>query len=114
MADEDLLRKVHGLSDLELAQLLCLTSREHALISTPPELLQDLVEELQLVLLSPRTSRLFALANGPPLPDLDQGLWPQVCSRRLHTLNYARRLRILHPALRIAIHALRLPTPDSK
>jgi hypothetical protein len=49
MADEDLLKKVHGLSDLELAQLLCLVSREHALISTAPEELDDLVDELQLV-----------------------------------------------------------------
>lgn len=56
MADEDLLKKVHGLSDLELAQLLCLTGREHALISTAPETLDDLVEELQLVWISLRIS----------------------------------------------------------
>lgn len=49
MADDGLLEKVHGLSDLELAQLLCLTSRQHALISTAPETLNDLVDELQLV-----------------------------------------------------------------
>ena len=29
MADESLLSKVHGLSDLELAALLCLMNREH-------------------------------------------------------------------------------------
>jgi predicted transcriptional regulator len=50
MADEDLINRVHGLSDLELAALLCLISREHCMISTPPETLDDLVEELQLVL----------------------------------------------------------------
>lgn len=49
MADEDLLHRVHSLSDLELAQLLCLISRQHALISTVPDVLDDLVEELQLV-----------------------------------------------------------------
>jgi hypothetical protein len=49
MADETLLKKVHNLSDLELAVLLCLISREHCLISTFPEALDDLVDELQLV-----------------------------------------------------------------
>ena len=49
MADEELLDKIHRLSDLELAQLLCLTSREHALVSTLPDALDDLVDELQLV-----------------------------------------------------------------
>lgn len=49
MADESLIDKVHGLSDLELAVLLCLVSREHCLISTPPAALDDLIQELQLV-----------------------------------------------------------------
>lgn len=50
MADEDgLLDKVHGLSDLELAALLCLVNREHCIVSTPPAALDELVEELQLV-----------------------------------------------------------------
>ncbi|KAF6812924.1 hypothetical protein CSOJ01_04924 [Colletotrichum sojae] len=50
MADEDdLLTKVHGLSDLELAALLCLVNREHCIISTPPAALGELVEELQLI-----------------------------------------------------------------
>ncbi|KAG7105561.1 hypothetical protein HYQ44_015019 [Verticillium longisporum] len=49
MADDILLGKVHGLSDLELAGLLCLMSREHCLISTPPEALDELIEELQLI-----------------------------------------------------------------
>lgn len=49
MADETLLEKVCDLSDLELAVLLCLTAREHCLISTPPDTLDDLVQELQLV-----------------------------------------------------------------
>ncbi|KAL9941889.1 hypothetical protein D7B24_002904 [Verticillium nonalfalfae] len=49
MADDILLSKVHGLSDLELAGLLCLVSREHCLISTPPEALDELTEELQLI-----------------------------------------------------------------
>ncbi|KAL7922411.1 hypothetical protein ACQKWADRAFT_292391 [Trichoderma austrokoningii] len=49
MADEDLLEKVHSLSDLELAVLLCLINREHVLISTPSAAIDDLVQELQLV-----------------------------------------------------------------
>ncbi|KAH6649123.1 hypothetical protein BKA67DRAFT_523156 [Truncatella angustata] len=49
MADEELLSKIHGLGDLDLAALLCLINREHCIISTEPEALDDLVEELQLV-----------------------------------------------------------------
>lgn len=49
MADESLLEKVHDLSDLELAVLLSLIAREHCLISTPPEGVDDLIEELRLV-----------------------------------------------------------------
>ncbi|KAK4066954.1 uncharacterized protein Triagg1_7954 [Trichoderma aggressivum f. europaeum] len=49
MADDDLLEKVHSLSDLELAVLLCLVNREHVLISTPPATIDDLVQELQLI-----------------------------------------------------------------
>ncbi|KAL6878991.1 hypothetical protein J3F83DRAFT_724692 [Trichoderma novae-zelandiae] len=49
MADDDLLEKVHSLSDLELAILLCLVNREHVLISTPPAAIDDLVQELQLI-----------------------------------------------------------------
>lgn len=51
MADESLLARVHDLSDLELAALLCLISREHCLISTPADVLESLVLELQLVCL---------------------------------------------------------------
>ncbi|KAK3195933.1 hypothetical protein K4F52_000800 [Lecanicillium sp. MT-2017a] len=47
--DDRLLEKVHDLSDLELAVLLCLISREHCLISTPAGAIADLVSELQLV-----------------------------------------------------------------
>jgi hypothetical protein len=51
MADHNdkLLERVHDLSDLELAVLLCLISREHCLISTPSGAIGDLVMELQLV-----------------------------------------------------------------
>ncbi|EKJ73274.1 hypothetical protein NXS19_008721 [Fusarium pseudograminearum] len=49
MADDGLLNKVHALSDLELALLLCLISREHCLVSTPSEAIDDLIQELQLV-----------------------------------------------------------------
>lgn len=49
MADEDLLDKARGLSDLELACLLCLMSREHCIISSAPSNLDDLLQELQYV-----------------------------------------------------------------
>ncbi|KAL8358187.1 hypothetical protein RB598_002793 [Gaeumannomyces tritici] len=58
MADEELLDKVHSLSDLELAALLCLVSRENCLISTTTEALDDLVAELQLI-----SSRTFGLKS---------------------------------------------------
>ncbi|KAI1503572.1 hypothetical protein F5X99DRAFT_98490 [Biscogniauxia marginata] len=48
-ADEELLRKVQDLGDLDLAVLLCLISREHCIVRTEPPSLDDLVAELQLV-----------------------------------------------------------------
>jgi len=61
MADESLLEKVHNLSDLELAALLCLISREHCLISTSEDAVDELVEELQLV-----RRTFFSLPLSPP------------------------------------------------
>lgn len=49
MANEILIDKVHELSDLELAALTCLVAQEHCIIDTDPEVLDDLVNELQLV-----------------------------------------------------------------
>lgn len=49
MADEDLLERAQGLSDLELAFLLCLMNREHCIISSVPSSLDDLLRELQYV-----------------------------------------------------------------
>ncbi|KAJ6789705.1 hypothetical protein PWT90_00569 [Aphanocladium album] len=49
MADNGLIEKVHDLSDLELAVLLCLISREHCLISTPASAIDNLLLELQLI-----------------------------------------------------------------
>ncbi|KAK0728081.1 hypothetical protein B0T26DRAFT_616517, partial [Lasiosphaeria miniovina] len=51
MADEQqfLLQKVHSLSDLELAALLSLVAREHCLVSTVPESVDELAEELRLI-----------------------------------------------------------------
>ncbi|KAL2141403.1 hypothetical protein VTI28DRAFT_2447 [Corynascus sepedonium] len=49
MADQQLLDKVHSLSDLELAALLCLIAREHCLISTEPDSVDELAEELRLI-----------------------------------------------------------------
>ncbi|RYP91463.1 hypothetical protein DL770_002402 [Monosporascus sp. CRB-9-2] len=49
MADEELLRKIHGLGDLDLAALLSLISREHCIIGTESPALDGLVAELRLV-----------------------------------------------------------------
>ncbi|KAL3423211.1 hypothetical protein PVAG01_04958 [Phlyctema vagabunda] len=49
MADETLLDKIHDLSDLELAALICLVAQEHCIIDTDPSVLDDLVQELELV-----------------------------------------------------------------
>ncbi|RYO88067.1 hypothetical protein DL762_003952 [Monosporascus cannonballus] len=49
MADEELLHKIHGLGDLDLAALLSLISREHCIIGTESPVLDGLVAELQLV-----------------------------------------------------------------
>ena len=49
MADVTLLEKVHELSDLELAALICLVAQEHCIIDTEPDAIDDLAQELQLV-----------------------------------------------------------------
>lgn len=59
MADEDLVYKVRQLGDIDLAALLCLISREHCIISTDAEYLDDLTAELQLV-----ASRTFGLSSA--------------------------------------------------
>ncbi|KAI1175476.1 hypothetical protein F4777DRAFT_550081 [Nemania sp. FL0916] len=59
MADEGLLRKVRELGDVDLAALLCLISREHCIVSTDAEYLDDLTAELQLA-----ASRTFGLDSA--------------------------------------------------
>jgi hypothetical protein len=49
MADQDLLHKVHDLSDLELATLICLVTEEHGIIDTDQESIDELIQELELV-----------------------------------------------------------------
>ena len=49
MADETLLDKVHDLSDLELAALICLIAQEHCIIDTDPVAIDELVQELEQV-----------------------------------------------------------------
>lgn len=47
--DRDLVDRVHDLSDLELAILLSLVSREHCVIGTPESAVDSLVDEVELV-----------------------------------------------------------------
>jgi hypothetical protein len=53
MADEILLDKVHDLSDLELAALICLVAQEHCIIDTEPDTIDELVQELEQVRFNP-------------------------------------------------------------
>ncbi|PBP27461.1 hypothetical protein BUE80_DR001714 [Diplocarpon rosae] len=59
MANEILIQKIHDLSDLELAAVICLVAQEHCIIDTEPDAIDDLVQELQLV-----ASKVFGLANA--------------------------------------------------
>lgn len=97
MADDALLEKVHALSDLELAVLLCLISREHCLVSTPAEAIDDLLQELQLVRFA---GKRFCLRKHvdhqlTPLHPLgrQEDVRSDVGRRRLHALHHPRRLR---------------------
>lgn len=49
MAGPGLTERIHDLTDLELATLLCLIAKEHCIIETEPEALDDLEHELRLV-----------------------------------------------------------------
>ncbi|KAK0638680.1 hypothetical protein B0T16DRAFT_359704 [Cercophora newfieldiana] len=57
--DQLLQQKVHDLNDLELAALLSLIAREHCLISTSPEAVDELTEELRLI-----AARTFGLSSA--------------------------------------------------
>ncbi|KKF94176.1 hypothetical protein CFO_g3454 [Ceratocystis platani] len=57
--DDDVIAKVHGLCDIELALLLSLVARENPIISTPVVAQNDLIAELQLALELLRTKRIF-------------------------------------------------------
>ncbi|KAH0547553.1 hypothetical protein FGG08_000278 [Glutinoglossum americanum] len=48
MEGQSFLEKVHSLSDLELAALLCLVENQHCIIKTEEDCLELLVQELQL------------------------------------------------------------------
>ncbi|KAK1754767.1 hypothetical protein QBC47DRAFT_384893 [Echria macrotheca] len=57
--DDGLLDKARRLNDLELAALLSLIAREHCLISTAPEAVDELTEELRLI-----AARTFGLSSA--------------------------------------------------
>ena len=60
MADETLLDKVHDLSDLELAALICLVAQEHCIIDTEPDAIDELVQELEQVVFKPCLCSIYA------------------------------------------------------
>ncbi|KAI9878614.1 MAG: hypothetical protein M1830_000381 [Pleopsidium flavum] len=49
MDHSDLIDKIHELSDLELATLLCLIANQHCIIETDKDALDELEQELQLI-----------------------------------------------------------------
>lgn len=49
MADQTLLNKVHELSDLELATLICFIAQEHCIIDANHDSIDELAQELELV-----------------------------------------------------------------
>lgn len=49
MESSDLMEQIHGLSDLELAILLCLVGKHHCIIESEDHNLKLLKQELQLV-----------------------------------------------------------------
>ncbi|KAI9763293.1 MAG: hypothetical protein M1840_000775 [Geoglossum simile] len=59
MEAQSLLEKVHSLSDLELAALLCLVANQHCIIKTEEETTEALVQELQLA-----ASKIFGLSHA--------------------------------------------------
>jgi hypothetical protein len=61
MAEDSLLDKVHDLSDLELAALICLIAQEHCIIDTEPDALDELVQELELVWLNRKSHNVLLL-----------------------------------------------------
>ena len=75
MADENLLDKVHELSDLELAALICLVVQEHCIIDTEPDAIDELIQELEQVRIYPNmcsiyanNSRLLRRSSASPTP----------------------------------------------
>jgi hypothetical protein len=77
MADENLLDKVHELSDLELAALICLVAQEHCIIDTEPDAIDELVQELEQVRIYPNMCRSMLIVPGcceglRPLPRLSR------------------------------------------
>lgn len=89
MADQDLLHKVHDLSDLELAALICLVAQEHCIIDTDEDSIDELVQELELV------CRLlyFPAYLLTRIPDRRPGLRPIPRNRRRLRTDRPPRLR---------------------
>lgn len=84
MADETLIGRVHELSDLELATLICLVAQEHCIIDTDPVALDDLVQELELVRLC------YLMLKSP----VDSHRWHRRCLGFL--VRWSIALHILH------------------
>ena len=79
MAEKTLLDKVHDLSDLELAALICLVAQENCIIDTEPDALDDLVQELELVIFDHKTHNTLLLTLSGSI----NGLRLDPCCHRL-------------------------------
>ncbi len=76
MEGPDVIGKINEFSDLELATLLCLIAKQHCVIKTEIEALDELEQELQLVSSSASTGcrvntntslRLFQVFSASPM-----------------------------------------------
>jgi hypothetical protein len=97
MADESLLAKVHDLTDLELAVLLCLIGRQHCIISTPADAIDDLIQELHLVASKTFGLRSVVVVDCTPSTTLEDFASALIPPRAATALDSRSRSRSVSP-----------------
>jgi hypothetical protein len=108
MADESLIGRIHDLSDLELAVLICLVAKEHCIIDTEPDALGELVEELELV----RIPGDLIVSQLMRHTGSGKCLWINPCDRRLLGAYLSRRLRTCYYLRRDQLEPGQLPSEN--
>ncbi|KZZ93093.1 hypothetical protein AAP_02559 [Ascosphaera apis ARSEF 7405] len=84
MADTEVLFKIDDLSDLEIAVLLSLIAREHCIVDTEPELMDDLLSELRLIIenVYGLTYSVLVCTPGTTMDDLKRAFFQRGGPRR--------------------------------